>query len=174
MGIEGESGRQMKLIVSDTGPVVHLKEANLLKLLQKVGKIHIPKMVATEINELLPHWEKHRPEWIFIEPLLPDETIQAESLFLSGLLDFGEAEAITLAKRLNPKWFLTDDTAARIFANSLGMEVHGSLGIVLWSAAVGHLNYMESKEALDKLSKTSLWISKSILMQAQAALKTMF
>lgn len=59
-------------------------------------------------------------------------------------------------------------------ANSLGFEVHGSLGVVLWSAAIGHLNYRESKNALDKLSKTSLWISKDILLQAQEALKTMF
>ncbi len=40
--------------------------------------------------------------------------------------------------------------------------------------AVGHLSYAESKEALDMLSKTSLWISKDILSQAQKALKTMF
>jgi hypothetical protein len=154
----------MKLIVCDTGPIIHLKEAKLLELLQKAGNVYIPKMVDIEINQLYPLWEKHRPEWIFIESLLPDEITRAESLFLSGLLDFGEAEAIILTKRLNPEWFLTDDTEARIFANSLGLEVHGSLGIVLWSAAVGHLNYIESKEALDKLAKTSLWISKDILL----------
>jgi hypothetical protein len=54
--------------------------------------------------------ENNRPEWITIEPLLPNETKEAESLFLSGLLGFGEAEAIILAKRLKPEWFLTDDT----------------------------------------------------------------
>jgi predicted nucleic acid-binding protein len=100
--------------------------------------------------------------------------LQAESIVFSGLLDSGEAEAIILAKRLRPDWFLTDDIEARIFANSLGMEVHGSLGIVLWSAAVGHLNYIESKTALNRLSKTSLWISKSILLKAQEAIKTIF
>ncbi|MFH1860351.1 MAG: hypothetical protein ABH870_04990 [bacterium] len=105
---------------------------------------------------------------------MSDETIQAESLFLSGLLDFGEAEAIILAKRFNPEWFLTDDTEVRIFANSLGIKVHGSIGIVLWSAAVGHLNYTEAKESLEKLSQTSLWISKNILSEAQEALRIMF
>ena len=69
---------------------------------------------------------------------------------------------------------MTDDTEARILAKSLGFEVHGSLGIVLWAAAVGHLNYIESKNALDRLSKTSLWISKDVLSQAQKALKEMF
>ena len=66
------------------------------------------------------------------------------------------------------------EAEARIFANSFGMEVHGSLGVILWSAAVGHLNFNESKKALDSLSKTSLWISKEIMAQAQEALKTMF
>jgi len=164
----------MRLIVCDTGPILHLQEARLLELLQKSGKVYIPRMVDIEMDELYPLWRKQRPEWITIEPLLPDETEQAESLFLSGLLGFGEAEAIILAKRLKPEWFLTDDTEARIFASSLGMEVHGSLGIVLWSAAIGHLNYSESKEALERLSQTSLWISKDIMSQAKKALKTMF
>lgn len=146
----------MRLIVCDTGPILHLTEARLLELLQKSGKVYIPKMVDVEMNELYPLWEKQKPEWIFIEPLRPDETREAESLSLSGLLGLGEAEAIILAKRLKPEWFLTDDTEARIFASLLGMEVHGSLGMVLWSAAVGHSNYIESMEALDRLSKTSL------------------
>ena len=72
----------MKLIVCDTGPILHLKEANLLKLLQKAGKVCIPRMVDIEMGEIYPLWEKHRPEWFVIKPLLPDEIAQAESLFL--------------------------------------------------------------------------------------------
>ena len=164
----------MRLIVSNTGPILHLKEANLLSLLHKTGKVYIPQMVDTEMKEISPFWEKDRPEWIVIEKLLPDEIKQAEHLFLSGLLDFGEAEAIILAKKLRPTWFLTDDTEARIFANSLGMEVHGSLGVVLWSAAIGHLDYTGAKESLNRLSKTSLWISRAILSEAQKALEIIF
>lgn len=164
----------MNTVVCDTGPIIHLKEAGLLKLLQETGKICIPQMIETELSEIDPLWKKQRPDWILVDPLSANEIKQAESLVLSGLLDFGEAEAIILAKKLNPKWFLTDGTEARVLANSLGMEVHGSLGVVLWSAAVGHLSYVESKKALDRLSKTSLWISKDILLQAQEALKLMF
>jgi hypothetical protein len=36
------------------------------------------------------------------------------------------------------------------------------------------MNYSESKKALERLSKTSLWISKDILSQAKKALETMF
>lgn len=164
----------MRTAVCDTGPILHLIEAGLLGLLQNVGDVYIPKSVDSEMSDLRHHWEKERPEWIQIEPLRSDEGEKAESLFLSGLLDAGEAEAIILAKRLKAEWFLTDDAEARIFADSLGIEVHGSLGIVLWSAAVGHLKYNDAKDALDRLSKTSLWISKDILAQACMALKAMF
>ena len=143
------------MIVCDTGPIVHLKEAGLLELLKNTGSIYIPKLVDIEITELEPLWKKSKPEWIYTESLLPDEAKQAEGFFLSGLLDLGEAEA-------------------RIFANSLGIEVHGSLGIVLWSAAVGHLNHIKAKEALVRLSKTSLWVSKNIIVEAQDALNKMF
>ena len=143
-------------------------------LLQNVGKVYIPKMVDSEISDLYQHWEKERPDWLQIELLKEDELDRAEALSLSGILDDGEAEAIVLVKRLNAEWFLTDDTEARIFADSLGIEVHGSLGIVLWSAAVGNWSYEESTDALDRLSKTSLLISKNILSQAQKALITIF
>lgn len=164
----------MNLIVCDTGPILHLMEAGCLELLQKTGKICIPEIVGNEIVALFPRWRKDKPEWITVESLLPTEVNKVRSLFLSGLLDMGEAGAIILAKRLKPKWFLTDDTEARIFASSLGLEVHGSLGIVLWLAAAGYLDYIESERMLYSLSKTSLWISKDIISEAQMALKKIF
>jgi predicted nucleic acid-binding protein len=164
----------MNPIVCDTGPILHLHEAGLLELLKKAGDIYIPKFVHFELKEQSPQWENKKPDWLLVESLSPEETSQAELLSASGLLDSGEAAAIILSKRLNAVWFLTDDTEARIFATLSGIEVHGSLGIVLWSAAVGHLNYDQSRSALDRLSKTSLWISKAVLSQAYQALDNIF
>jgi predicted nucleic acid-binding protein len=56
----------------------------------------------------------------------------------------------------------------------LGLEVHGSLGIVLKSAANGLLNYNEARNTLKRLSKTSLWISEKILLEAYEAIEIMF
>jgi predicted nucleic acid-binding protein len=91
-----------------------------------------------------------------------------------GLLDTGEAEAIALARELNAEWFLTDDGAARVFATALGLEVHGSLGVVLWAAAVGHLNRKEAESALHRLAQSSLWISTRVLAEAHTALDRLF
>jgi len=162
-------------IVCDTGPILHLWEAGLLDLLAKTGKIFIPKMVNAELIEINPSWEEQRPSWIYIEPLSPSETSQAELLYKSGLVDIGEAEAIILARRFKADWFLTDDIAARVLANSINLECHGSLGVVLWTSAVGNLNYREAKTVLDKLfHHSSLWASKNIIEEAYKALEKIF
>ncbi|MBI4826664.1 MAG: hypothetical protein HY807_09655 [Nitrospirae bacterium] len=162
------------LVVCDTGPLLHLAEAKLLDLLQKTGDVYIPEIVDKEMKDLLSRWDKLRPKWVTVKTLTPKELKEAELLFLSDFLDYGEAEAIVLAKRFKADWFVTDDAEARILGKSFGLEVHGSLGVVLWCAALGHLNYKESKAALHALSETSLWISTGVLSEAENALMKIF
>jgi predicted nucleic acid-binding protein len=50
------------------------------------------------------------------------------------------------------------------------MEVHGSLGIVLWSAAHGYLNRKETEGVLKNLEQSSLWLSGEIYEEARQAL----
>jgi predicted nucleic acid-binding protein len=71
-------------------------------------------------------------------------------------------------------WFLTDDTAARVLAASLGIEVHGSLGIVLWAAATRHLNRSEAEAALNGLAASTLWLSARVLKEANEALDRIY
>lgn len=92
----------------------------------------------------------------------------------AGLLDPGEAEAVALARQINAQWLLTDDAAARLFGQSLSLEVHGSLGVVLWAAAAGRLNRADAEAALDRLAQSSLWISAKVLAEAKAALEQLF
>jgi predicted nucleic acid-binding protein len=89
-------------------------------------------------------------------------------------LDAGEAEAIALARQVQADWFLTDDAAARLFAQALGLEVHGALGIILWATAVGHLNRTAAEAALHRLAQSSLWVSAKVLTEARLALDQLF
>ena len=109
-----------------------------------------------------------------MEQITPAEHGRAEALALSGVLDYAEATAVLLSQRLRADWFVTDDSAARIFAEALSLEAHGSLGIVLWAAAAGHLTYDEAQDALLRLAKTSLWLSPGVRIAADEALKKMF
>ncbi|HHW39541.1 MAG TPA: DUF3368 domain-containing protein, partial [Syntrophomonadaceae bacterium] len=79
-------------------------------------------------------------------------------------------EAIALARQIRADWLVTDDAAARLFAQTLGIEVHGSLGIVLWAVATGRLNRPQAEAVLERLSRSSLWLSPRVLAEAKAAL----
>jgi predicted nucleic acid-binding protein len=99
--------------------------------------------------------------------------LEARSWQQAGLLHYGEAQAIALARQLGADWLLTDDAAARLLAQSLGLEVHGSLGLVLWAAATRRLSRTEAESALGRLARSSLWVSPSVLLAAKAALEQM-
>ena len=164
----------MKLVVSNTGPLMHLFQAQSIELLRLSGEIHIPPAVATEAVRHISAWATALPTWINITPLQPTNAGQAQTWRQAGLLDWGEAEALVLTRQLNADWFLTDDTAARVLAASLGTEVHGSLGVVLWAAAAGHLNRSETETALNGLAASTLWLSARVLKEAQDALDRIF
>ena len=164
----------MKIVVCDTGPILHLREAGLLNLLERAGKVAIPKGVDSELSEIDASWRDPKPSWISVEVLSEKEASDAIALYGTGLLGMGEAEAVIMAKYLKADWFLTDDTAARTFANMIGLEVHGSLGVILWAAAVGYLTHDEAKIGIEKLAHSSLWISENILEKAYKALDELF
>lgn len=70
MGAAGQGRRQVRNIVCDTGPVLHLSEAGLLELLRLPGEAHIPDAVHAELIELLqPSWEHQRPPWLSVDAL---------------------------------------------------------------------------------------------------------
>jgi hypothetical protein len=107
---------------------------------------------------------------VHVAPL--DEAHAAESRAWedAGLLDRGEADAIALARQLDAKWFLTDDASARLMAEALGIEAHGSLGVVLWAAAERTLTRDEAEDKVTRLAHSSLWVSQRVLAEARAAL----
>ena len=120
-----------RVIVCDTGPLLHLNEANALHLLKPAGKILIPPSVVLELKHNAPHWKI--PNW-----MLKRANRQAINWVRSGIVDSGEAESIGLALQMKSHWFLTDDAEARQFAETLGMEVHGSVGVF----ALGSISWL--------------------------------
>jgi predicted nucleic acid-binding protein len=87
------------------------------------------------------------------------------------LLHGGEAEALALAFDLKPDWFLTDDAAARLMAESLKVETHGSIGVLLWAASQRLIGESEAKLLLANLENSPLWMSAKVRSEARAALE---
>ncbi len=160
----------MKVIICDAGPLIHLSEANCLDLLRPAGNVFLPHRVAIEVRSSVPIAEQW-PEWLQVVELQPHERKEAEMWQAAGGLHAGEAEALVLARRKKSDWFLTDDATTRLFVSLLGMEVHGSLGIILWNAAKGYLSREETESALKRLEATSLWLSERVRREARQALE---
>jgi len=59
-------------------------------------------------------------------------------------------------------------------AEALGIEAHGSLGVVLWAAGEGTLTFDGADATLTRLAQSSLWVSERVLVEARAALRKLF
>ena len=113
------------------------------------------------------------PEWVTIKEL--DEQYQKTVLEWRKQIDEGEAAAIALTIQIQADWLLTDDAIARQFGESVGLEMHGSIGLLLWAAAVRHIeSENEAMDALNALINSSLWISDRVVNQARKAIHTLY
>jgi len=163
----------MRTIVCDAGPIIHLYEANCLELLRQTGNLYLPQRVFHEVQTTL-QLKEPWPEWLQVIRLSPHEQREAGIWKRSGDLHDGEAEALVLARRKKADWFLTDDSTTRLFVSLLGMEVHGSLGVILWNAAHKHLSRAETEQALTGLEASSLWLSRKIYQEAWQSLDDIY
>jgi predicted nucleic acid-binding protein len=167
------STKVTRIIVCDTGPLLHLSETGAIHLLSLAGEILIPSMVAKEFEANAQGWKP--PQWVKILELDEGARQQAAVWIESKKLDAGEAEAIGLALQTKADWLLTDDALARQFAESLDLEVHGSIGLLLWNIARGNIeNQEQALNLLDNLAQSSLWVSERVLQEARKAIIGMF
>jgi len=76
---------------------------------------------------------------------------------------------------MQAEWLLTDDAIARQFGESLGLEIHGSIGLLLWAVAVGQVK-SENKalNSVDAFAGSSLWISDRVVNQACKTIRTLY
>ena len=150
------------IVVCDTGPLLHLDEASAIHLLEHAGQILIPPVVSKELASRM-----DLPSWINIEELNRSAQAKAKEWNHREELDSGEAEAIALAMQVKSNWFLTDDALARDFSEALGLETHGSIGVLLWAVAEGYLEERnDAHELLNNLVNSSLWISDRVVNEA--------
>jgi predicted nucleic acid-binding protein len=158
-----------RIVVCDTGPLIHLSEANAIHLLKLAGGILIPPAVATEFARNLPN--EKLPDWIQVHELTMRSNSQVTRWVKNDDADIGEAAAVALALQQHSDWLLTDDAEARQFAESLGLEVHGSIGLLLWTVASGLVeNRKQAHQLLSGLNRSSLWISEHVVKAAAKAI----
>lgn len=142
--------------VCDTGPLIHLAEIDALSLLTDFDELGIPDRVFAELQDgPLPSglanlaYERQTPD-----PGRLDE----------DTLDPGETAALALAIERDDAVLLTDDLAARERATELNVEVHGSIGVLVFAYANDRLSRDEAVQQMRALQReTSLFVSIAVV-----------
>jgi predicted nucleic acid-binding protein len=150
--------------VADTGPLIHLAEIDSLDLLTAIDDLLIPDTVYEELEEGGIPTKLSDLGWERIEVVDPIDS--------SAELDAGERAALAVALERDDTVFLTDDLAAREFAQDQNIEVHGSIGVI---ALAYHRDIVPSSEAASLMrslqTEASLFITDAIVERGIELLK---
>ncbi len=144
------------IVVSDTSPLAYLVAIGVVDSLPELyGGVLIPKSVANELRH--PHcaaakWIAAPPPWLSIAtpshaPYLPE-------------LDQGERDAIALALEVGATRLLIDERLGRQAAQHLGLQVAGTLAVILDGAERG---LFDGLAAVDRLAATNFYVSAELL-----------
>jgi len=141
-----------KTIISDTSCFINLTNIQELGLLQKIyGEVVTTNEVVTEYGEPLPNWVQ-----------LKSASDKYRQQILELQLDKGESSAISLALE-TPECVVTiDDFKARKVAQHLGLNITGTLGVIIKAKLQGLIPSV--KPLLNKIKKTDFRVSEDLEM----------
>lgn len=98
---------------------------------------------------------------------LPDLDPSLETLARGLTLGAGELAAIGLVQRETGCLLLTDDAAARLAAEGLGVDVHGTMGVILRSLRIGRQTAGQVVALLEAIpARSTLHIRRHLLDEA--------
>ncbi len=137
-------------IISNTSCLIVLDNSDMLFILKELyGEIYITNEVREEFGKKL-------PEWVKIKIVSNKNLLRV----LKNIVDIGEASTISLSLETENSLIILDDLKARKIAKSLGLNVTGTLGLLLKAR---ENNIIPSiKVAIKKLKKAGFRISDAI------------
>lgn len=149
------------IVVADSGPLRYLVLIGHIEILPILyHRVLIPPAVFQELNHprtpvLVSGWMAVHPSWLEVHPVLSEN-----DLLLPDEVDFGEGEAILLARQVQSEYILMDDRAGRAAARTLNLQVVGTIGILQRAAESGLLDF---SAAIDRLQTTNFRFSPQLL-----------
>jgi uncharacterized protein len=153
-------------VVSDAGPLIILAKLNQLGLLLKLyGTILISGEVYKEVvvNGLrLGAADAQTVDFLVRRNhfQVVEVSVQAPLPDWAAFLDAGELETILLAKAQLADWVLMDDIQARKAARREGLQMKGTVGILLAGYRAGHISLPEFELLIENIKiRPEFWIS---------------
>lgn len=151
----------MLKVVCNSSPLIHLAKIKMLEILEKIfGEILVPEAVYRECvregGEREDAKEIEKARWIRVVNIQDEELKRA----LNVILDEGESESIVLALEQSADLIVFDDYEAREFARTYGLNITGTLGILMKAKREGKITSL--KEELERLRASGFWLSNDL------------
>jgi predicted nucleic acid-binding protein len=159
------------VVIADAGPIIHLDELECLDVLADFGKVLIPQTVWQEVQHHRPLALTHASHWLVCQsPRQQSDLVSALTPLYS--LHAGEQEALHLCVEQANCLLLTDDTAARLAAQSLHIAAHGTVGVLIRSIRRQTLTTNEVLALLNAIPhQTTLHIRPALLQELIATIQ---
>ncbi len=153
-------------IVADTGPLIALAKVDQLVLLQVLfGDVAVPPTVMQEsLAKQSPESRRIRQALVTFIASIPLSTMPPNIKLATQGLDLGEAETVALAA-VQGVPLLIDDAAGRKAAIKVGIQVIGTVGVLLRAKQVGYIKQVSP--ILKELRNQGYWLSDALLGQAR-------
>ena len=149
----------VEVTVCNASPLIVFHQIGRLELFRAVlGTVLIPAAVASEIAPSMgvpPSWIQTRSPPVALNPMA-----------WWSSLDRGEIEAIALALELSARLVLLDDLLARRAAHQLGLNVVGSVGVLLQAHRRGLLGTV--RPDLDAMVEAGFHLSRALYVEILA------
>jgi predicted nucleic acid-binding protein len=151
-------------IICDAGPLIHLDELGCLDLLNDFDEVIVPDAVWEEVRRYRPSALRRRSVKLNRKSAVMAATTELDRLAATSLLAPGEVTALRLMREEPDAIFLTDDAAARLVAERLGYEVHGTLGVLVRAQRRNQRTKRQVLNLLRSISRRStLFVSARLL-----------
>ena len=150
----------MSIVVNST-PLISLAIINQLDLLQKIfGDVILPRAVHNEII-IMGKGKAGYSQLSSVNWFLVADTVNFDlKRSIMVQLDEGEAEVITVAKDRKLPIVCIDEFAGRQFAGLLGLDVIGTLGVLLIAKKRGYIHKI--KPLCDMLINNERYVSRTL------------
>jgi predicted nucleic acid-binding protein len=151
------------IIIADSSALVALSICRILPLLETIfDKVYVPKAVYNEVCI------SGKPESKFLCEYL-NNRVQSVSLKKLSLtnnprLGIGELEAIALYLKTSADLLLIDDAYAKKIASQNGLEVMGSIGVLLLAKQKGLISTI--KPLITMLVNSEIHLGNSVIQKA--------
>lgn len=148
----------MRKVVANTTPIIALADIGQLDLLRQLyGEIIIPTAVLEEIISEPARSKVGESDWIIVESV---SNAEQKRLFKSRLHE-GEVEVMLLAQEQHADLVIIDDNAAKKTAKFLGINVTGTMGILIRAKQNGLID--EVKPLIEELLDKGLYIGQEVV-----------